>query len=989
MKGQDKNILAPLPLYVMTSLERVRATIRFEEVDRPPVIPEIAAVTAVMKGISVKEYVLDGEVIARCQIDALRSFGHDAVFAFADLCVEAEALGCRLFYPDNNYPYVALPLLKDCDDLSLLRIPDPQSDGRMPQIIDAVKIMKKELGGKTPVVAHALGPITIASRIMDIEKMLYMIVDRPDGFRRILDFTTEAAVRFIRSLLEAGADSIIMFNPSASPSVLPKRIFDEFELPNLKKIFGMIKGINRDIITWYSVAGPIQQIIPSIGAAPVDILTIDYLVPLQVAFEQSGNMCFSGNIKPLDFVEGAPDKIRKESLSLVKSSLGRGGFILGSGCEIPPDAKKENIKAMVESVYDAGEIEDLEFFNPKSEVRNQKFSVTLYPHRKRIFVKDGENLLDAIHASGARITSFCNKSGSCGKCVVRVKKGMTAEPDQIERLQLSQEELNGNYRLACKLKVEEDIEIFVPFKSRILNDSIDIKKRFLKESLEKELKEYGFYPAIYMKNIKIPFKPAADGKLVVSEANLSDYQILSGAMDSKYKLSPAIVSQFSDRLRDNSGEINVVADNLSERVIDISKRREIYGMAVDLGTTTITGYLHDMEKGRLVSANSILNPQIVRGADLMTRAEYCLKENKRLVELQNKLIEGINRLVAYFHRDAGILPDSIYKLTLVGNTLIHHIFLGINPKHLVRSPFTPSISYLYSSPLGEFKTDLKLNVNPSARIEFLPIIGGFIGADTVAGILASGIHRKKEVSLFIDLGTNGEIVLGNSDWMTACSVAAGPAFEGSRLTSGRMFGRGIVYKVDMDGDFHISYETVDDFKPVGLCGSAVIDTIASFLKRGIINERGYFNRELKSHKLLDDKFILIPKQHTANFEPIVITRRDIEEVQKAKAAVHTGILLLLKKKGLKKDDLDRIYISGSFGAAIDKENAIRIGIVPEVEKDKIEFVGDAAGTGARMALLSLKAREEAELIADKVEHVQIVNDEDFNDIFIDSMLFKG
>ncbi|MBI3599302.1 MAG: uroporphyrinogen decarboxylase family protein, partial [Nitrospinae bacterium] len=350
----------------MTSLERVKATIRFEETDRPPVIPEIAAVTAVMEGISVKEYVLHGEVIARCQIEALRYFGHDAVFAFADLCVEAEALGCRLSYPEQNYPFVTHPVLKDVYDLSGLRIPNPESDGRMPQIIKAVKIMKKELGGTIPVVAHALGPITIASRIMDIEKMLYMIVDRPDSFIKILDFTTEVAGKFILSLMEAGADSIIMFNPSASPSVLPKRIFDEFELPNLKKIFGMIKGINQDIITWYSVAGPIQKFIPSIGTAPIDILTLDYLVPLQIAFEQSGSLCFNGNIKPLGFVERSPDEIRKESLSLLKSSLGRGGFILGSGCEIPPDARKENIKSMVESVYDVGEIETIGFITPPS-----------------------------------------------------------------------------------------------------------------------------------------------------------------------------------------------------------------------------------------------------------------------------------------------------------------------------------------------------------------------------------------------------------------------------------------------------------------------------------------------------------------------------------------------------------------------------------------------------------------------------------------------
>lgn len=312
----------------------------------------MVAVTATLCNVPVIEYVKNGDVIFQCQIEAARIVGSDVLFAIADLCVEAEALGCELVFPENNYPYVKTKIVTAPSDLDAKQIPDPYSDGRMPEIIKAVRSLSKDANGSTPVIANIVGPLTLASRIMDIEKMLYMIVDHPDQFARILDFCMEVSSTFAKALAREGADGIMVFDPAASPSVMPERLFKQFEAEPVKKIFSEIKKINPDIITWYSVAGPLQNNLSIITSVSAEITTVDYPMPVETWIALMDYTVINGNVKPSVFLEGSEDDIYQEAKALLKAASGTNRFILGSGCEIPLFSKKERIRALFRAVID-------------------------------------------------------------------------------------------------------------------------------------------------------------------------------------------------------------------------------------------------------------------------------------------------------------------------------------------------------------------------------------------------------------------------------------------------------------------------------------------------------------------------------------------------------------------------------------------------------------------------------------------------------------
>jgi len=310
------------------------------------------AVTGTLCGVCVIEYVKHGDVISQCQIEAARMVNSDVLFAIADLCVEAEAIGCELAFPENNYPHVKTRIVTGPSDLETMEIPDPYSDGRMPEIIKAVRLLKKNGDGSRPVVANVVGPMTLASRIMDIEKMLYMIVDHPDQFKHILEFCREVSSIFAKALVREGADGIIIFDPAASPSVMPEKLFNQFEAESIKIIFSAVKEMDQDILTWYSVAGPLQNNMSIVTSVSAEITTVDYPTPIETMIDYMGYTVINGNIKPNLFLEGSENDIYREARALLKTTEDSKRFILGSGCEIPLFSKKENIKALFLAAVD-------------------------------------------------------------------------------------------------------------------------------------------------------------------------------------------------------------------------------------------------------------------------------------------------------------------------------------------------------------------------------------------------------------------------------------------------------------------------------------------------------------------------------------------------------------------------------------------------------------------------------------------------------------
>ena len=519
------------------------------------------------------------------------------------------------------------------------------------------------------------------------------------------------------------------------------------------------------------------------------------------------------------------------------------------------------------------------------------------------------------------------------------------------------------------VKVTDDVRIEIP------DSSLQKEQRILCEGVSKKIK---FDPCLKIKKIKIQKPLLGDEwslidliKYELKEKNLSiDYLALK-------KLSNKLTSEHYIKIIEYHNEI-----------IGISEiEQNIYGIAVDIGTTTIVTYLMDMGTGELVGIESLLNPQIRYGEDVISRITYSLKNG---VDIPHKVIvEGINLMIERLCEKNGISSDSIYEMTTVGNTAMHHIFHNINPISLSESPFSP----VMSSSIDIKARDLGININQSGNIHFLPLISGFVGADTIGVLLATEIYKNNEISLAIDIGTNGELVLGNKDIMVSCSCAAGPALEGGHLQFGMRASTGAIETIFIEEDtFYTFYKTINNGKPRGLCGSGIIDVVSEMLRVGLLDSSGkileHNNERIRINPLNNQKeYVIEWKENTDTDQDIVITASDIREIQLAKGAIMTGINILLGKLDITVDNLERLYLAGAFGNYIDIKNAIRIGLIPDIPLDKIKLVGNAAGEGAKLSLLSKEKRIEENNINKKIDYIELAAEKNFNKEFVKSLKF--
>ncbi len=389
----------------------------------------------------------------------------------------------------------------------------------------------------------------------------------------------------------------------------------------------------------------------------------------------------------------------------------------------------------------------------------------------------------------------------------------------------------------------------------------------------------------------------------------------------------------------------------NDEILDYTE--EMYGVSFDIGTTTLTGYLVDLKNGTLKDKKSITNPQISFGADIISRISYAMRHGEH--ELSKSLLRGINQLLEELCKNK-IDPNNIYYSTIVGNTVMHHFLLGLNPKNLGFSPYKPVIK----KGIEKRAKNVGIFINPSGYIYFLPLINGYVGSDALAMVISLEIHKSKDTCLAIDIGTNGEIIIGNRDRIMACSSAAGPAFEGANISNGMRATNGAIERVWKN----FGYKTVGNEPPKGICGSGLIDAVAEMLKSRVINKSGKLSGEF-------------------SIRGIKITQRDVREFQLAKAAIRTGIDILTSMF----DNPKKIYIAGAFGNYIDRENAIYLGLLPP-SKD-IFYAGNAAGMGAIKSMLCDSIRKEAEEIADRIEYVELSTQPDFESIFIKNIGFEG
>lgn len=593
-------------------------------------------------------------------------------------------------------------------------------------------------------------------------------------------------------------------------------------------------------------------------------------------------------------------------------------------------------------------------------------------------VPAGYNLLKLLKEKGFYMDSLCGGRGFCGKCKVRIVKGDTVmgqcSPDEAGHLSFI--ERKEGIRLACRVQVNEDLAVEVPEggqrEAAILTDGKS---------------DVALNPKVVKRYMELP-KPSLDDQV-------SDVDRLEKALEAPGRLHPALIKGLPETLRAHDFKVTAVLfgrDIIAVEGGDTSDAK--YGVAVDIGTTTMVGFLMDLTTGQQLDVYSALNPQRQYGADVITRTDFTV-ENENGLDILSKLVrDEINSMLEAFCRRWAIRPDTIYHMTVVGNTIMMHLFAGLSVKNIAVSPFIPVIA----RPLELEPGQVGINMCPSGRITILPMVAGYVGADTIAAIMASGMAERDELALLIDIGTNGEIALGNREGIIACSTAAGPAFEGAHIRYGMGGVKGAISKVRISED-GVRYDTIGGEPARGICGSGIVDAVAQMLKAGIVEATGRMKNaeEAKADlrdglarrvRELDGKpaFLIASRQEGA-MDDIYICQKDVREVQLAKAAIASGIHILMKEMGVRHEDIQKVYLAGGFGNYIDYDHAADIGLIPSQLRSRIVAIGNAAGAGAKMALLSGEYMEMAESIRHRTSYVELSSRLDFQTVFVDYISF--
>ena len=606
--------------------------------------------------------------------------------------------------------------------------------------------------------------------------------------------------------------------------------------------------------------------------------------------------------------------------------------------------------------------------------------VHFQPLGNKVESQPDRTLLEHARQAGVSIESICNSAGKCGKCVVVVRSGSShlTPPTSRELAVLSEKGLKVGKRLACQAKVSSPTNIVI----EVPEESRRGRHRLLASGVEPRVR---LEPAVSKLVLKIP--PATLKDLRADDDRL--LEILQKKVRSRADLSPGVHGHLPRALREKAWTATVSLYRKSDvvRVEPGDTTSSLYGVAVDIGTTKVVAYLIDLNSGDLISTESMPNPQIPFGEDLMSRISYTMKDRNGGAELQRAVVGGVNDLVRKLCMSRGISVGEILETMVVGNTAMHHIFFGIPAEHVAAAPYAPAVRTSLSMTPGH----VGLEMYPLGRVASLPNIAGFVGADAVADLISSGLYKDKNTGMMIDIGTNTEIIAGNSQRLVSCSCASGPAFEGAHIRAGMRASTGAVERVWIDPKtLEVSTRTIDDAPARGICGSGIVDAVAEMFKAGILDSSGKLSSDrglpgLRRGEGGLTEFVLVRGNRTASGHELTINQHDVQEIQLAKAAIFTGVSILMKKLKINPSDLGTVYAAGAFGTYVDAAGAISIGMYPDVPVERIKFIGNAAGSGARMCLKSTKMRDLADRLSREVEYVELAGERNFQNEFAMAM----
>ena len=576
-------------------------------------------------------------------------------------------------------------------------------------------------------------------------------------------------------------------------------------------------------------------------------------------------------------------------------------------------------------------------------------------------IRKGESLLNALKRQGVFLVSSCGGKGTCGKCRTKIPEGSYRT---VSTGKLQPDEITAGTVLACQTFADEDITIDILKESRlVIGDVIEISRS---KDLYELFQSLGgkISPLLKIASLDIPAPTL--------ENNMSDLERLKTSLEESgikdITFSHGFVSSLSEAIRGAERKFNFAYTDQSEAVyLKPATNKSRYGIAVDIGTTTIVLYLVQLEDGKVIDVGSTYNSQIRHGDDVITRIVYAT-EGGGLEELRDTVVDDLNNLLSPLVEKHNIRIQDIESAVIAGNTTMAHLFWGLNPAYIREEPYTPALN---TFPLWKADT-ANLDINSQSPIYTVPCIASYIGGDIVAGVLASKMHRDSALSLFMDIGTNGEIVLGSSEWLVTAACSAGPCFEGSGIRHGMRATEGAVESVVIDPrTFEPTLGVIGNGRPAGICGSGMIDALTEMFLTGIIDRKGRLVRGLNTERIRDGfegpEFMLFKD----NGREIVLTEVDIENIVRAKAAIFAGISLLLKETGFTFQDIGNVYIAGGFGKYLNIDKAVIIGMLPDIPREKFRFLGNTSIAGAYLCLLSENMRAEAAGIADMMTNIEL------------------
>lgn len=617
-----------------------------------------------------------------------------------------------------------------------------------------------------------------------------------------------------------------------------------------------------------------------------------------------------------------------------------------------------------------------------------KFSVTFLPDNKVVQVDSKDDLLKATISSGIELKGACGGKGTCGRCMVQVKEGSFTKHQTAK---LTPEELEKGFTLACQTFPESDLVVEIPLESRLQEHQVLVKD---------DAKGSG--------NILTEYKIKRDDnghplfwklKVKMTPPTLDDHNDDLSRLKTAIRKSTGLeylhiglkaLKNLSNVVREGNWEVTVSlvwVDDYTE-IVEVEpndSKKKAYGLAVDIGTTTVVVHLVDLEAGETVDVKGTYNKQAVYGDDVITRIIHAEDNSNGLHELHEAVIGTINELINELLSEQKINKDDVRVAVCAGNTTMTHLLLGIEPKYIRLEPYVPVVN---SIPILRARL-LNLNINPDALVHSLPSIASYVGGDITSGALVTGISHTEKITLLIDIGTNGEMVLGNQDWMVACACSAGPAFEGGGIKFGMRAMKGAIERIDITPELAVLVSTIGNVKPLGICGSGLIDCIATMRETGIIDRTGSFVHDVGTERIKygeeGKEFILVKADDADGDEDIAISEADIKNIIRSKGAIFAGIRVMLHMVNLPIEAIDEILIAGGFGSYINIHDAITIGFLPDAPIEKYKYIGNSSVKGAKMALLSHEARKEVEEIAKQMTYLELSIGNTFMDEFVSAL----